>query len=102
MCKCKEKACVDGVEKAMAEWSDKNKPKDGKKVEMSKDEETKVAGIMKEMSDCKTKATPPPAMDPAAGGTPPAGDMKKDEPAPAGDMKKDDTKKDEPKKDAPK
>lgn len=111
MCKCKDKACADGVDKAMNDWSTANKPKDGKKVEMSKDEETKVAGVMKDYMDCRTKAAPPDMAPPAApagteGAAPPApagGDTAAPPaggaaPAAGGDMKGGDKKPDEPKK----
>jgi hypothetical protein len=108
MCACKDKACADGVDKKMMDWAAANKPKDGKQIEMSKEEKEKSETVTKAMMECRTKAAPPmadPAMtppatppaDPAATppATPPAGDMKKDEPA--GDMKKDEPKKDDKK-----
>jgi hypothetical protein len=111
MCACKDKACADGVDKKMMDWGAANKPKDGKPMEMSKEEKDKSEAISKAMSDCRTKASPPaadPAMAPPAGDkpadpamAPPAGDKPADPaatPPAGGDMKKEEPKKEEMKK----
>jgi hypothetical protein len=100
MCACKDKACADGVDKKMMDWAAANKPKDGKPLEMSKEEKEKSEAITKAMMECRTKAAPP--MDPAA--TPPPADPAAAPPAdpaaaPPADMKKDEPAKEEPKKD---
>jgi hypothetical protein len=65
MCKCKDKACVEGVEKEMMEWAMKNMEK-MKDMKPTKAQEEAADKIDDEMDKCKEKAegsgeAPPPA-----------------------------------------
>ncbi|HWU87267.1 MAG TPA: hypothetical protein VN253_08330 [Kofleriaceae bacterium] len=96
MCKCKDKACVEGVEAAMKKYGEENKDKMDANAKPSEADQKKMMGMMEEMSKCRATA-----MGPADGGSaaaappaaPPAGDDKgaaAAAPAPAGEEKKDD------------
>lgn len=69
MCKCTDKACVEGVEKEMMEWAMKNMEKMQKIAKTAtKAQEEAADKIEDEMDKCKDKAmgeAPAPA-DPAA------------------------------------
>jgi hypothetical protein len=55
MCKCTDKACVDGVEKEMMEWAVKNMEK-MKGMKPTKAQEEAADKIDDEMDKCKEKA----------------------------------------------
>lgn len=66
MCKCTDKACVEGVEKEMMEWAMKNMEKMQKIAKSAtKAQEEAADKIDDEMDKCKEKAegagAPPPA-----------------------------------------
>jgi len=56
MCECKDKACVDGVQKDMMEWSKKMKDGDMKKDDLSEDQKKKAGEITAEMMKCAMAA----------------------------------------------
>lgn len=57
MCECKDKACAEGVEKDMLEWSKKMKDEGMKKSDLADDQKEKAREINKEMSKCRREAT---------------------------------------------
>jgi hypothetical protein len=90
-CKCADKACLDKVDQAMAEWSKSMMEKQGDKPpQQSPEDSKKMAAIMEEMGKCRTKlltptdgagtppadgsAAAPPAADGSAAAAPPAAD----------------------------